>query len=142
MDKRINALLWIGLTGMLIIGTSFVADVYRAFWGDDTIWWTHQEMLLPLEKTRDSFELYIGGKLLQKHLSERTLLSVDRHGNHHPLVSEDVTVRLNNWDKIKSSILTTTTMTGFGFGVATTLFVIGLAAYFASAKRDNCPPLQ
>lgn len=137
MDKRINALLWIGLTGMLIIGTSFVVDVHRAFWGDHTMWWTHQEMRLPVEKTRDSFELYIGGKLLQKHLSERTLFCVDKNGNQVPLVPEDVTVRLNNWDKIKSSILTTTTMTGFALGVATTLFVIGLTAYFSGGKRSR-----
>ncbi|HQN17611.1 MAG TPA: hypothetical protein PKV86_00665 [Syntrophobacteraceae bacterium] len=142
MGKRVNALLWIGLTGMLLIGTSFVVDVYRAFWGDHTLWWTHQAMRLPVEKTSDVFELYIGGKLLQKHLSERTLLAVDKNGKQYPVVSEDITIRLNNWDKIKSSILATTTMTGFGLGVATALFVIGLARYFAGAKKPSEPGAQ
>ncbi len=142
MSKRVNALLWIGLTGMLFIGTSFVVDVCRAFWGDQTIWWTHQSMRLPVEKTSDSFELYIGGKLLQKHLSERTLFSVDKNGKQYPVVSEDITVRLNNWDKIKASILATTTMTGFGLGVSTTLFVIGLAQYIACGKKSREPGAQ
>jgi hypothetical protein len=142
MGKRVNALLWIGLTGMLLIGTSFAVDVCRAFWGDHTIWWTHQAMRLPVEKTSDVFELYIGGKLLQKHLSEKTLFSVDKNGKPYPVVSEDITVRLNHWDKIKSSILMTTTMTGFGLGAATTLFVIGLARYLASGKKAREPGAQ
>lgn len=135
--KRVNELLWIGITGMLIIGTSFVVDVYRVFWGDHAMWWTHEAMRLPVEKTRDNFELYIGGKLLQKHLSEKTLFSADKNGKRHPVVSEDIAVRLNNWDKIRSSILTTTTMTGFGLGVATTLFAIGLFQYFACGRKSR-----
>ncbi|MGV8073614.1 MAG: hypothetical protein AB2L11_03490 [Syntrophobacteraceae bacterium] len=137
MSKRVNALLWIGITGMLIIGTSFVADVHRAFRGDNTIWWTHQAMRVPVEKTRDNFELYIVGKPLQKHLSEKTLFSVDKNGKQYLIVSEDITVRLNNWDKVKSSILTTTTMTGFAFGVSITLFVMGLFQYFTYDKKSH-----
>lgn len=137
MGKRVNGLLWIGITGMLIIGTSFFVDVYRAFWGDNTIWWTHQGNPLPVEKTRDKFELYIGGKLLQKHLSEKTLFSVDKNGTYYPVISKDIAVRLNNWDKIKSSILTTTIATGFGFGAATALFFVGLAQCIADGKKPR-----
>lgn len=137
LNKRINTILWIGLAGMMIIGTAFFADVYRAFWGDHTMWWTHQSMQLPLEKTKDNFELYIRGKLLQRHLSEKTLFSVDSEGKQYPVVSEVITVRLNNWDKVKSSILTNTTISGFGFGVCITLLLVGLVQYFHHGKMTE-----
>lgn len=137
MKKRANTLLWIGLTGTLIIGTSFFSDVYRAFWGDRSMWWTHQATGLPIEKTRDNFELYIGGKLLQKHLSEKTLFSADSNGKQHVVSSEDIRVRLNNWDKTKSSILTNTTMSGVGFGIVITLFVIGLVQHISYGKKKH-----
>jgi len=136
MNKRINPLLWIGVIGMLTIGTSFVTDVYRAFWGEDRIWWTPQTLRLPIEETRNHFELYIGGQSLQKHLSEGTFFSVDKKGEQYRIVSKDISVRLNNWDKVKASILTNTTMSGFAFGVSVTLFMIGLIQVFVQKKKS------
>ncbi len=137
MHKRINALLWIGIMGTLLIGTSLLADIYRAFWGDHAIWWTHQSMKLPVEEAKGNFELYIGGQLLQKHLSDGTLFSVDKNGNQYSVVSRDITVRLNNWEKVRASILERTTMSGFAFGVTITLFVIGLSQVFLNRKNSN-----
>jgi hypothetical protein len=137
INRQINSLLWIGLTGTIILGTIFFADLYRAFWGDRTIWWTHQAMKVPVEETKDNFELFIAGRLLQKHLADGTLLGVDNDGKQYPIVAKDVTVRLNNWDKIKATILGHTTMSGFGFGVALTLLVMGLIQFFG--RRKNSP---
>lgn len=134
-NRGINALLWIGLIGILVIGTSFVTDVYRAFWEDHSIWWTPVAMRVPIEKTKGNFELYIGGEPLQKHLSNGTLFSVDKNGTRYPVVSKDITVRLNNWDEVRASILTHTTMSGFASGVALTLFVIGLIQAFQHRKK-------
>lgn len=136
MNKRINPLLWIGVIGMLTIGTSFFIDVYRAFWGEDRIWWTPQAMRLPIEETRNHFELYIAGESLRKHLSEGTLFSVGKKGEQYRIVSKDISVRLNNWDKIKASILTNTTMSGFASGVSITLFGIGLIQVLAQKKKS------
>lgn len=136
-NRQINSLLWIGLTGTIIIGTSFFIDLYRVFWGDRTIWWTHQAMRLSVEQTKDNFELYIAGRLLQKHLSNGTLLAIYKNGKQYPIVAKDVTVRLNNWDKTKAIILGHTTMSGFGFGVALTLLVIGLIQFFHRGKGDH-----
>jgi len=134
MNKRINALLWIGIVGTLLIGTSLFTDVYRAFWGDHTIWWTHQSMRIPLEETKDNVELYVGGEPLRKHLSDGALFSLDKNGKQYPVVSKDVTVRLNNWEKVRASILKRTTMSGFAFGVVMTLLVIGLIQIFQQRK--------
>ena len=94
-------------------------------------------MRLPVEDTRDNFELYIGGEPLRKHLSNSTLFAVDKNGKQYPIVSKDITVRLNNWDKIKASILRHTTMSGFAFGVAITLLVIGLIQVFHHGKKSR-----
>jgi hypothetical protein len=134
---RNNSLLWMGLMGSLIFGTTFFDNVYQAFRGDQTIWWTPQAMRLPIEETKDNFDLYIGGVSLQKHLSDKTLFSVDRNGKQYPVVSKDVTVRLNNWDKTQSSILTITTMSGFTLGVSIALLVIGVIQAFHQGKKPD-----
>ena len=129
-DWKINSLLWIGILGSLIIGSSFFTNVYHAFWAEQNIWWTPQTMRLPIEETRDNFELYIGGKLLQKHLSDGTLFSMDKNGAQYRVVSKDISARLNNWNKTKASLLTNATISSFLFGVSLTLLIIGLIQMF------------
>ncbi len=134
LHNRINTILWIGLIGTLSIGTSFITDVYRVFWGDKSIWWTHQAMRLQIDETIDNFELYIGGKPLVKHISDGTLFSVDNNGKQYPILFKDITIRLNNWNRVRASILTRTTISGFAFGVAITLLVMGLFQFFQHKK--------
>jgi hypothetical protein len=123
--KRINVLLWVGLAGTLIFGTNLFVNAYRIAWGDHSMWWTHKDMQLPLEKANDNFELYIRGKLLQKHFSEKTLFSVDENLRQNPISSEDITVRMNNWEKIKSSIL----------AKAIALLLFGWIQHFKNGKK-------
>jgi hypothetical protein len=120
--------------GTFLFGTSYMTDVYRAFWGKQNIWWTHQSMRLSVDETRKNFELYIGEKSLQEHLSGGTLFAADKNGGRHPIVSEDISVRLNNWDKVQASILTYTTVSGIFLGISIALLVIGLIRVF-SPKR-------
>jgi len=136
-NRSFNTLLWIGLTGSFIFGTSFVTDMYQAFRGDHNIWWTNQAMKLSFEKTKDNFELYIGGKLLQKHMRDQTLYSTDSNGKQYPVVSGDISVRLNNWDKVKASILSRTAMSGFAFGITITLLTMGLIQTFQEIKKPR-----
>ena len=140
MNNRINVLLWIGLLGTLAFGIRFTTDVYRVVWGDHSIWWTPQEMRLPIDETRNNFEMYIGGKLLQRHLSEGTLFSVDKHGEQYRIVSKDISVRLNNWDKVKALILRNASIGGFALGVTITLFLIGLIKVTIQKKKPCKKP--
>jgi len=137
MNKNINALLWIGLIGTLTIGTNFITSVYRAFHEDTGIWWTHHSMKLPIEQTVNSFEIYIREKQLSRHVSEGTLLSVDKNGEQHRVVSGDIGVRLNNWDKNRASILTHAIIGGFISGITITLLITGLIQVFARKKRPS-----
>lgn len=135
--KSINRLLFIGLIGLFTVGSQFFVDVYSAFYGDKNIYWTHQEMKLPLEKTYNDFQLFIAGNPLQKHLSEKTLFAVDKNGIQYSVVSKDVSVRLNNWNNVKSRILTRAVFTGCAFGIAVTLLIIGLIQTLTQKKRNN-----
>lgn len=124
--KSINTLVLAGIIGFVSIGSSFFIDLYRAFYAPQNIYWTHQSMKLPLEQADNTFQLYFGGKLLQKRLAEQTLLAVDDNGVPYALFPEDITVRLNHWDQVKSAILTKTAFTGFAFGITLTLLITGL----------------
>lgn len=114
-----------------------MTDTYRAYWGNRDIWWTPYAMRLQIKETKDNFELYIGDLPLQKHLSEGTLFSVDKQGKQYHVAPKDITVRLNNWEKIRASLLSHTTLTGFAFGVALTLLVTGLIQFFQQRKSSR-----
>jgi len=134
---RYNALLWMGLTGSLIFGTTFFENIYQAFWANQTIWWTPQSMRLPIEETKNDFEIYIAGTPLNKHLSERTLTALDKNGKPYPVVSKDITIRRNNWDRTQSSILANTTFIGLVFGASLTMMLIGLYQFFQQRKQTG-----
>jgi len=121
-----NLLLLIGTIASFSIGAQYVPGVYRALWVDPDIWWTGQSAKLPIEETRGSFELYIRGKLLQRHLSDQTLFVLSRKGTRDPVASRDVRIRLNNYYRVKGGLLAKTVFTGPAFGAALTLLVLGL----------------
>ena len=123
---KLNALLIIGIIGVFTIGINFVIQIYRAFGSNQDIWWTATTMPLTIDKTKESFELSINGKTIQKHLADGTLLTLNDEGNQQPVVSGDISVRLNNWNKARASILTNSLFTGVLFGASITMLIIGL----------------
>lgn len=134
-QKSINPLLFIGLIGTLTIGASFLTSLYQVFWGETDIWWTHREMRLPIEETKNRFELFIAKEPLQKRLSEGTLFIAADKGVPYRITAEDVSVRLNNWETMKTSILKSAALSGFFSGICATLLAIGLIQVFAARKK-------
>ncbi|MCK4359330.1 MAG: hypothetical protein KAW92_11425 [Candidatus Cloacimonetes bacterium] len=132
---RINPLVFMGLIGMFTIGTNFAGQLYRAFGGNQDIWWTPRTMQLPIENSKNNFELFISGKSLQKHLADESLFALDNNGEQYRVVSKDLTIRLNNWNKVKSSILTNAIISGVAFGIVITVLVIGLIQVFGQKKK-------
>jgi len=135
--KFINPLLFIGLIGFFTIGSQFFADVLSVFYGNQDIYWTPRSMKLPIEETNNDFQVFISDKPLKKHLAENTLLAVDQSGKSYPVVSKDVSVRLNNWNKTKSRMLTKAVFTGFGFGIALTCLIIGFIQILIERKKKR-----
>jgi len=126
MEKgRINVYLFIGLIGVATSGSMLFTHLYQAFWGNENIWWTPLQLHLTVEETGNRFQMSVGGKALQKHLADGTLFAVDPNGQQYRVVSKDVGVRVNNWDRVKGTILTGALATSFGFGVSLTFLIIG-----------------
>jgi len=135
--KSINPLLFIGFIGIFTIGSQFFVNIYSAFYDKKDIYWTHQSHKLPIENTVNSFQVFISGKRLQTHLSENTLFAEDPAGSRYPVVSKDVTARINNWYQVQSRRLTMAVLTGFAFGITLTLFVTGWVQTLIRKKRHN-----
>jgi len=124
--RRINVYLFIGLIGVVTSGSMLFTHLYQAFWGNETIWWTPPQLRLRVEETGDLFQMTIGGKALRKHLSEGTLFAVDPNGDQYCVVSRDVGVRINNWERVKGTILTGALASSFGFGASLAFLLAGL----------------
>ncbi len=123
---RDNPLLWIGLTATLFIGPSFAVDMSRILWGNHDVWWTNSDMRLPLAQTRGEVEIYLAGKGLERHLADGSLRSVEANGRQRRITTSDVGVRLNNWNRVKASLLMRTTLTGIALGAALAMLAMGL----------------
>ena len=125
MHMKLNPLLIIGISGAFIWGLFFGIQLYSAYWGNQNIYWTARTMPLQIDETKESFELFIGGKSIHEHLSDKTLL-VENEGHQHIVSSADIKVRLNNWSRVKSSFLTHALWSGMMFSAFLTLFLVGL----------------
>ena len=134
MNKYLNPLVNTGLTALIITGSTLFVDVYRAYWGDESIWWTPLHLALPLEKTRDQLEIYLGDTLLQQALTQHQLFAVDPDGQQYPVVADDIQVRLNNWYEVKANLLSRVVFLGAPFGAALALFLVGLGQTFSKTK--------
>ena len=127
---KINPLLFIGLIGIITIGGNFAVQLHRVFGADQDIWWTPNAEPLAIEETNNSFRVSIGGKLLQDHCAEGTLSAVDGNGKQYRVVPQDISVRINNWHEVKSSILSNALFSAVAFGIVLAVLVIGLVQVF------------
>jgi len=136
--KSINPLLLIGFIGSLTIGSTFTANLLEAFYGNKDIYWTHKSIGLSINDTNNDFQLMVAGKPIQKHLEDKTL-SVERDGVKQLIVSKDISVRLNNWDKVRSKKLIMAIFTGFLFGINLTLLIMGIMQVITKkGNKQNC----
>ena len=137
-QMKLNALLLIGIIGTFTVGTTFAINVYRAFWGNPNIYWTARTMPLTIDETKSSFEIFINRKSIHDHLSDGTLQAVLENGDQKSIVSNDITVRINNWHKVKASILAHSLVPCFLFSASFTMLIIGIIQIFL--RKSNRDP--
>jgi hypothetical protein len=133
---KLNALLLIGIIGTFTVGTTFATNVYRAFWGNRNIYWTARTMPLTIGETKNSFEMFIHRKSIHDHLTEGTLQVVLENGDQKPIAPSDIAVRINNWDKVKSSILAQSLIPSILFGASCTMLIIGVIQILRRTNRN------
>jgi len=132
--RKINAFLIAGIIGVSVFGAHFGIQYGRAVWGNNDMWWTPKSMTLPLSKTHHNFELFVSGDLLQDHLDRNSLSATDAQGEHYDLVPEDIEVRLNNWQKVKSTMLHTAVWAAFMLGISVMSLIVGVIQFVSGNK--------
>jgi len=132
--RKINGFLIAGIIGVSVFGAHFGIQYGRAIWGNNDMWWTPKSMALPLSKTRHNFEVFVSGNLLQNHLDNGSLSVTDSQGERYILVPEDIEVRLNNWQKVKSSMLHKAVWAAFTLGISLMCLIIGVKQFISGNK--------
>ncbi len=139
MKGRLNALFLIGLIGTVVFGFHFGLQYGRALWGDRDIWWTPMAMAIPLQETRQTFNLFVSGELLQNHIERGSLSATDSKGRSYPVAADDIKVRINNWYKIKASFLHFAVFAGILLGGSIACLIMGTIELFKKRKNPNLP---
>ncbi len=138
--RKINGLFIAGIIGVFVIGSHVGVQYGRAVWGNSDMWWTPKSMALPLSETRKNFELFVRGDLLQNHLKKGTLSAIDSQGESYRLAPEDIQVRLNNWYKVKSSMLHSAVLAAFLLGISVMSLAFGVKQLVAERKKAANKP--
>ncbi|MEO0282158.1 MAG: hypothetical protein ABIN05_07430 [candidate division WOR-3 bacterium] len=124
MKKKNNSLFFLGLTGIIIVGSFFIADLFNTFFGNKNIYWTGTNMMIPYEKSANDFEIFLRGELLQKSVTENKLVLYDKNETFTNVTLDDLSYRLNNYYKVKSANLTKLIFTSFFFGIFVSIFIV------------------
>jgi len=130
-----KTLVWVSLIILFIVGPSFIQDLYQVWKGDPHTWWTDRNRPLALTDVGDSVEVYINGRLLNKHIEKQSLYLSDGSGRYYRVALEDVKIRRNNWPTVKASLLASTTLTGIALGIAITMLLA--AAVYKRRSRTS-----
>lgn len=138
--RKTNGFLIAGIIGVSVVGAHFGIQYGRAVWGNNDMWWTPKSMALPLSQTRNNFEVFVSGDLLQNHLDRKSLSATNPQGERYDLSPDDIEVRLNNWQKVKSSMLHTAVWAAFMLGVSVMSFVVGVKQFISENKTTANKP--
>ncbi len=140
MKNHFNLYLSIGILGFFVFGSFLIGDIYEAFYADQNIWWTNQDMMVPLDNAKDRVEIWINGVLLQKRLDEKALYAAGTDGNPYPLVSKDIGLRFNNWHSRQVDILKFALFRAFFTGASLAFILVGIVQIFQEKKpRSRLP---
>jgi hypothetical protein len=135
MKKKINVLLFIGIIGTAIFAPQFAAKYGQAIWGNKDIWWTPNALALPLHETKQEIGLFLSNELLQDHIKRGSLYAKDSQGKSYQVASKDIKIRLNNWNKVKASLLHVAVFLAFMSGVSITCLILGVAQFIIRRKE-------
>ena len=139
MQRNINPVLLVGIIGVCVLGPLFAAQFGRAVWGNRDIWWTPKTLALSLDETQADFQVFVSDAPLQDLVAQGALTTTDSSGKRHQVVAQEISVRLNNWHKVKATFLYSAIFSAFMLGLAVTCLMLGLVQVFAERKKA-CQP--
>ena len=77
------------------------SHLFRFFTQRSDIWWTPKALSVPLLESSDRVEIYVHSELLQEQLSAQRLQVLTNQGLV-TLRGSDVTLRFNNYDRVRA----------------------------------------
>lgn len=133
-QRRLNALLIIGSIGVFTVGSNVAVQLYRAFGQNKDIWWTARNMPLRLDEAKHRFEIFIKEESLDVYLSDSALYIKRDDETYDCIAASDISVRINNWYEVKSSLLAHSLFPSFLFGACFTMLTIGIVQVLGKSK--------
>jgi len=128
MQTRLR-FLYSGLVFILLVIPA--TQIYRELSRRSDIWWTPLPLASSLAESQDRVEIYARGKPLRALLEAGQVRIADQAGST-ALGANEITVRFNNWDRVRAGRVPMLLLYAGAFGAALAiLFVIatGRLAY-------------
>jgi len=138
--RKMNGWLLIGFIGIAVFGSHFGIQYGRALWSSSAKWWTPKSMALPLDSTRQDFNLFINGIMLQDYIERGSLYTRDTQGELLRVTPDDIEVRLNNWNKVRFSWLHFAVFFAFVLGISLMCFIVGVIQLFMRTEKTRNKP--
>ena len=118
----------------------FMAAVplYRELSRPSDIWWTPRTMMVPLGESQDRVEIYVHGRLLQELLHTGSLRLSDASGST-VLAPADVSLRFNNFDRVRAAQLPALMTSVAGAAIAALFVLLFLTNRLAYREEKPSP---
>jgi len=113
------------LFATLMFTLFFVAAVplYREVSRRRDIWWTPRTMLIPLAESTDRVEIYARGQPLTT-LLQAGQVRVAEGGSVRVLTTGEISLRFNNWERVRAEGLPVLVASAAGCGVAVVMLLL------------------
>jgi hypothetical protein len=99
MPPRLR-LFYSALTVVVLLIPAFA--IYGELSKRPDIWWTPRPLAISLAESRDRVEIYVRGKALGDLVDARRL-SISDQGKSTPVSADEISLRFNNWDRIRAA---------------------------------------
>lgn len=114
---------WVLLPGILLLIPAM--QLYRFFHQSEDIWWTPAALMVPLDQGEDRVRIYARGAPLRA-LLEAGQIRMTVGSTTTVLTAGDVSLRLNNWDRIRAARIPLLLAYAAMVGVLGGFIVVGL----------------
>jgi hypothetical protein len=112
------------------------SHLFRFFTQRSDIWWTPKALSVPLLESSDRVQIHVRGELLQEQLRAQRLRVLTDQGSI-TLTDSDVTLRFNNYDRVRAEQIPTLLTAAGGAGVAGVFVLLSLLGRWPTPRPSG-----